>query len=304
MSLKNMILDKLNALIRRSYWFNNIAFPDCKKFWTQKTFNLDLVNIGSSSAKYAFDYTGLNINAANWAMVPQTLVGDFEVIKNYFSYIIPNRGIVLIPLCPLSALGGSSDYFDDKYYSILNISSIPHSSFKKKNEVMDVFQNPLNYYPLIEIFKELCRFFRKQDIIMDEKTMEVDANNIIQTWMKEFSITDFKDPLSLVNQDAKEDSSKVLSDLIQFCLDRSLKPILIIPPISKYLLSKFTPHMRKEFIDTFVAKSNTHNVIFLNYLDDADLIDTALYRNAFFLNEKGAKKFTNRVLHDIGSLQS
>ena len=303
MSIKNKVIGKLNALVRQSYWFNNVAFPDCKKFWTQRAFNLDLVNIGSSSAKYAFNYKGLNIKAANWAVAPQSFVGDTEILKNYFSYIKSNGGIVLIPLCPLSALGGSSDYFHDKYYSILNLSSIPHSSFKKKQEVMSVFQHPLNYYPLIELFRVISQIFRKENIIMDEKSIEVDANIRIQSWMKEFSITNFNDPLSLVNQDAKEDGVKILSDLIQFCLDRNFKPVLIIPPMTKNLSSKLTPQMRDDFIDSFVEKANSQNIIFLSYLDNDDFIDYSLYRNSFFLNEKGARKFTSRVLHDIGLLQ-
>jgi hypothetical protein len=304
MSIKNKILSKLNALIRRSYWFNNVAFPDCKKFWTQKTFNLDLVNIGSSSGKYAFNYTGLNIKAANWAVAPQSFVGDTEVLRNYFSFLKSNGGVVFIPLCPFSALGGSSDYFHDKYYSILDLSSIPHASCKKKQEVMNIFQHPLNYYPLFELFRDLSRIFRKQNIIMDEKTMEVNANNMIQSWMKEFSITDFNDPLSLVNQDAKEDGAKILSDLIQFCVDRNLKPVLIIPPMTKYLSSKLTPQMRENFINSFVEKANSQNAIFLSYLDNDDFIDNSLYRNSFLLNEKGARKFTSQVLHDIGLLKS
>lgn len=105
MSMTNFIKIKLNGLIRRSYWYNNILFPDCKKFWSHNTFNLDVVNLGSNSGKYAFEYSEEHVKAANWAMGPQTLLADFEILKNYCSYL-KNDAVVIIPLCPFTCLGG------------------------------------------------------------------------------------------------------------------------------------------------------------------------------------------------------
>ena len=134
--MRNKILRLINAGIRRkSYWYNNVLFADCPKFWNSQTFNLDVVNLGSSSGKYAFDYSGLGLKGANWAMAPQSLVADLAVLKTYSSFLKPQGGIVLMPLCPFSCLGGSSLYLSDKYYSILRMSSIPYGSYRKQQEV-------------------------------------------------------------------------------------------------------------------------------------------------------------------------
>ncbi|MFK2344631.1 hypothetical protein ACIXNK_10290 [Bacteroides fragilis] len=105
MSILRKIFRKVNGLLRRSYWVNEVVFPDCKKFWNHNTYGLELVNLGSSSAKYGFNYDGVDIKAANWAMAPQTFVGDYAILSNYSSYLKPGATI-LISFCPFSSLGG------------------------------------------------------------------------------------------------------------------------------------------------------------------------------------------------------
>ena len=85
MSLKKKISVKLNGLVRRSYWYNEVVFPDCKKFWTHKVFNLDVVNLGSTSGLNAFNYEGVPLKAANWALGHNPILADQEMLNNYFS---------------------------------------------------------------------------------------------------------------------------------------------------------------------------------------------------------------------------
>lgn len=61
MSIKHKIASKINGAIRRTHWFNEELFPDCRKFWEYNKFNTDVINLGSTSGFYAFDYEGLKI---------------------------------------------------------------------------------------------------------------------------------------------------------------------------------------------------------------------------------------------------
>ena len=61
MSIKHKIASKLNGAIRRTHWFNEELFPDCRKFWNYNTFNTDVINLGSTSGCHAFDYEDLPI---------------------------------------------------------------------------------------------------------------------------------------------------------------------------------------------------------------------------------------------------
>lgn len=301
MNLKNKIKNKLNGLIRRSYWYQNILFPDCAKFWKHNTFNLDIINLGSSSGKYAFNYDKQPIKAANWAMSPQTLVADFEILRNYSSYLKPQNAIVLIPLCPFSCLGGSNLYMSDKYYTILNLASIPQGNYKKAQEIKDIQQNPLMHFPLMALISEIKHLFRNEkNNSINKKQMQANAEEFMKGWMFEFSITDFKNELILKNKDAYEDSVKILSEMIDFCLSRNIQPVLVLPPVTKYLAEKFTPKMLNTFIYEFVAKINKkHSVCFLNYWQDKELINPKYFRNSFYLNDTGSQEFTNRILHDL-----
>lgn len=300
--MKNKILHIINAGIRRkSYWYNDILFADCPKFWKHRTFNLDIVNLGSSSGKYAFDYSGLELKGANWAMAPQSLVADLAILKTYSSFLKPQGGIVLIPLCPFSCLGGSGLYLPDKYYSILRMASIPYCSYQKQQEVFAKRDNPLRYYPAIEIIRDIWSLFRYPDNSIPEKEFRQNAEQFINGWMHEFSILDFKNPLILKNQDAYEDGVRILNEMIQFCLERNLRPIIVIPPVTKQLSLLFTDDMREKFIYSFVNQGNKQGVKFLDYFEDTDFSDNPkLFRNSFFLNNAGAKLFTRRVLKDLG----
>ena len=90
----------LNAIYKQTNAFQN-KFVDIKKFQNLKeTDRFDVVNLGSNQPKFAFDYSGLNIKGANWAVGPQTFQYDFVLLKKYSKHL--NAGaVVIIPVCPL-----------------------------------------------------------------------------------------------------------------------------------------------------------------------------------------------------------
>lgn len=300
MHIKNLIKKRLNNLIKKSYWYQNIAFSDCKKIWDIKESNLDIINIGSSSGKFAFDYNYCHVKAFNFAMSPQTLYIDLEILKKYSKYLKPQNAIVLIPLCPFSCLGGSSLYMPDKYYTILDLESIPLGNYKKAQEIRKIQQNPLTYYPLISLISEIKHLFKKgNECKMNKKQMQINAEEFMRGWMSEFNITDFKNDLILKNKNAYESSVQILSEIIDFCLIRNIRPVLVLPPVTKYLAEKFTPGMLQLFVYDFIKKANKRSVTFLDYWNDSEFSDKLYFRNSFFLNQKGAQKFTQKVLNDL-----
>lgn len=282
-------------ILSRSYWYNHVVFADCAKFWSHKTFNLDIVNLGSSSALAAFDYSGHpELKAANWAMAPQTFVADMEILRNYCSFLKKGASVV-IPVCPLSCLGGSNDDLADKYYTILNIASIPHASFRRYKQQVQIRQQPWLFYPILPIdwLRNKIRRFHKPQY-------EQDAQIRINSWKKEFSIIDFDYDLSLVNKDAFDDGVLVLKKIFRFCKERNFQPILVLPPVHKTLSSYFTQTVRKKFIDNFIeqALKDEDDVLYLDYFMD-ERFSTKMFADSFLLNKKGAVLFTDIVLKDL-----
>ena len=301
MNMVRKIIGKFNSLLKRSYWYNEKLLPDCKKFIYHNRYNLDIVNLGSSSAKYAFDYSGLEVAASNWAMEPQSFVNDYAVLTNYSSFL--KKGAkVIIPICPFSSLGGGNDYFADKYYTFIRPISIPNYSLKKRNDVKHIQNYPIFYYPFYGMLYDVYRLFARNEKQQSYQHIKQDAKRRIDNWKREFSIYKFEDDLSLINQDRYDDSLEALKQLINYCMEHGYQPILVLPPVSPCLSEYFTDEVREKYIYSFIEKCNIDGVPFIDYIDDTQFKDQDLYMTSFTLNKKGRKVFTARLLKDIAVL--
>ena len=302
MNLLTKVERKINALIKRTFWYREVVFADCEKFWKQKTLNLEIVNLGSSVSKYAFDYSNCNNKAANWAMTPQTFVGDYAILSNYLSFLSDNA-IVIITLCPFSCLDDGKQYLPDKMYSIVDAMSIPNFSMERKSLVYDIKENPYKYFPLVSLFSELGIRTKQTNHILTKEEMDKDAIAWIDSWKKQFSLYSLNDRFSLVNQDRFKMAVIALNKLIELCISHNFKPVIVLPPTSNSLLEYFDSAFIKQYIEDYVQASTNNKILFLNYFSDKEFRDISLYKNAGVLNEIGAKGFTNRVLSDLKILK-
>ena len=300
------ILNRLNRVLNNwasnTTWYENVAgFAGCKRILNTNCFDLPIANLGSSSAVYAFNYDAVGLKGLNLATPKQSLLADYEMIRNYFSYL-KEGAVVLIPLCLFSALEGEDAEFPDKSYVLLQSESIPHFSWKKKLQVMELFNNPIDYIPFFSVPRALLRPLKPRKTTMSSEELDKDAARWINDWMKEFSIIDFNRSLSLKNQDSYLSASDLLKDIMDFCISRKFKPVVVVPPISNSLANLYTKQMRELLITEFVQKSNKVNVPFLNYIDNKFLANDMFFRNAFFLNDKGANEFTKQLFSDLRNI--
>lgn len=304
MNIKHKIASKLNGAIRRTHWFNEELFPDCRKFWNYNTFNTDVINLGSTSGYYAFDYEGLPIKGGNFALRHNPLSGDQAILKNYFGYLNPKGGHVIIPLCVFSSLAGSYDFMEDRFYTLVYPSSIPHFSYRRQQQIKTIAANPIRKFPFWSIYTELRALLRgTSHSTLTEEQMKTDAERWIKGWKHEFALSDFSQPLSLINKDGVNDAAEILNDIISFCKERNIKPVIMIPPMYHTLAEKFDEKARQLFVYDLIEKIEDKTVPFHNYMDDSRFSrDSSLFMNSFFLNKKGAKKFTRIALTDIGLL--
>lgn len=298
------VLEKIfsisNALIKKGFWFNNIKFQDCSKFWVYNTFNTDVINLGSTSAVCAFDYDGIPLKCSNWALSINPLLGDMAILKNYFSYL-KEGATVIIPLCPFSALAGGYSITEDRYYTLLYPSSIPSYSLRRHNQIRGEMLSPIFIYSPWNLFDDIKHVIcGNKDRLLSEAEMVIDAKIRMDNWMKEFSIYSFSNSLSMINVDSINEAARIVNDIIRFCKERNLTPYLLIPPVYHSLGSLFTPDVKAQVIDQLVNKIEDKSVWFHNYMDDHEFRGrNDLFRDSFLLNRKGAKLFTKRVLTDL-----
>lgn len=289
-------------------WYQQ-KFQDCQKFWKGIPEGLEVVNLGSNSAFYGFDYSGLSVKAANWAMRPQSFPQDLAILKTYCSYLRP-RAIILIALGPYSScFKNYKDIELEKYYTVLHPGVFENFSIEKCEAVFRLRNNPYRYamkQMLLNGFKMFVGRLLRRSIpaeLLDKQPMnaaqlEADSEHWIDGWKKQFNITDMdaSQPEHIVNGRRKRIA--VFKEMIAFCKEREYRPVIVLPPVTESLSSKFSETFRKNYIYSFLEEAEVSDIPFFNYLDDKRFKDTSLYFNSFFLNRTGARLFTKTVLEE------
>lgn len=124
----------------------------------------------------------------------------------------------------------------------------------------------------------------------------------VKGWKHQFAISDFDAPLTEENRKGREYRINLMRELIDFCTDRGYHPVYVIPPVTQYLDSYFTPRFKETYYYSYL-KAVDRPVPLLDYSANKDLMSSALYFNSFFLNHRGRQLFTKQVLKDLGLMQ-
>lgn len=257
----------LNKQVRKTNWYKN-SIPDMDNYpnndWYRRHLerNFDIVNIGSSSSKYAFNYADCPVKAFNWAEQPQSLTNGFKILKNYFS-ILKKGGKVVIALGPFSGLnvdGKWNKTVNDKYYYILDSTLVDNY-----RQVFWRRRFPLLFLPihsLKRLIKDIpVKTFNNKGCKCAD--FEEDAESWIENWKVEFGINDLDAPLSLDNKKGQKYRIRLLQQIIDFCLERNLQPVLVIPPMHPALAIRFSEAFWENYILYFIKQANLNRFLFI-----------------------------------------
>lgn len=300
-------------LLKKTDWYKNIfiyttQFVSNEGYRSDLQRNYDIVNLGSNPARFAFFYE--SVLGQNWSTGAQGLSEDLEILKYYFSYI-KKGGTVLIPIVPFSSIFPYVKYYKMAYTPVAYYSKFIKILDGYQARRLPLFRKACYFirYPLFvqpKAFRYLIRDTEKDSrLYLSEQFMQPlelhnDANKWINGWMKEFDIDNLTLPLNDRLKEPFNESIKDLRNLISFCVERDLRSVIIIPPVTKYLSSYFTTEIKEQYIYSFVRQANIQNAVFLDYFDDERFQDPQYYFNSFFLNLRGRKLFTRQVLQDLG----
>ena len=302
----------LNVLYKRTnHWKNQFRFE--KNFISNHGYrdnlsrNLDIVNLGSNPAKYGLFYE--NVRGQNWATGSQGLEMDLEILKYFHSYI-KEGGIVLIPIMPFTAISQyiktKKEYWNDSYYikfaKILDVSQV--RQLPNGSKLLRKIKYPLIFDPLLirYLFADVPT---DNSLEISEQTMssvelEHDADRHIDGWKKEFDAATVKDfIIDSKYSPYRDESVAILRQIVEYCKERNLKPVLLTIPMSKYLAKRFDIDFRKKMVYDFVCELNIDGLMFLDYMFDVRFDDSSLYNGSFFLNLKGRKLFSTQLMKDL-----
>lgn len=298
-TISNLLYKVANRIIRQMKWYNNY-WQGAQKFWNINTFELDVVNLGSGAALHAFDYSQCDIKGMNWALSPQSLVHDYNILRNYFSYL-KNGATVIITICPFSCL--FSQYNKEakfKYYTFLHPATIIDFDDNERTRALSIKQNPFKYMPSKSIILSIKEYlgYIKHYILLKKNAPDLQrsADIMLDGWKKQFGITDLKSPLSQKHLKEKKARHETLIEIVDFCKERDLKPVIVIPPMHVTLTKQFPKEMIVNYIDSFLEGVN---VPIFNYMSNELFLEEKYYKEALFLNSEGAKVFTEQIINDI-----
>lgn len=297
----------LNRLFIRTNYYQN-SLHNVEKFVSNNAgvaiipSHLDIVNLGSSQPKFAFDYSRVSIKGMNWGIAPQTLDYDFRVLMKYHCYL-KQDAVVLIPICPFEMFAYKMSHRSNyKYYSFLPPYLI--RNYSKWTSFL------LRRLPVLTEKKNIVRFLK--DVpkdnrleldcnLMSDEELKKDAEKWIHSWEKEFNIKMENLVLSEYNKECIEKNIQILNKLLHFCVDNQYRPVLILLPVTEYLGEKISSTFREKHIKSYLEKANDLNVPLLNYFDDKRFTSSDLYINSFFFNIKGRLLFTEAVIAELKS---
>ena len=311
MKKKHLVAYLLSKPIKKLFWYRD-SYGDMLKFTRQK-FNTRFAVLGSSPAKWAFDECIVEA-CANWATAPQSISDDFRVLKNYHSFL-SSEGYVLLFLSHCRGL--KKDYVDSshfrKYHYFLHPILNPFYDEKIFWQIKKEVDFPIYYvikHP-IRILKSVikCDVLKKvarnsTNNCMNEFQLEQDAEMWMSGWKKEFSENVFNTPLSESAQESFEYNKELILEMAEFCKERNLKLAFVIPSVTNALKSKFSKEFSKAALYDLIAPAQEkYNIPLFDYLENKELQDDDLYFNSFFLNKRGRRLFTEKLINDVKNLK-
>lgn len=298
---KRKIKRLVNQELCKTSWYANL-WNGVEKFWNFHSFNLDIVNLGSGAGYYAFNYEDSGVKGSNWALWPQSLEHDFNILKNYFSFIKP-YGHVIITACPFGCLFSPSynHAHNLKYYTFLHPATIINFEEDERVKALLLKERPLDYLGIQKSIRKII----KNKLTLEEKhevseSYVDNAQLMVEGWKEQFGIDDLDAPIKGKHVEEFHKRQNLLREIIQFCIERDLKPVIVYPPIHPSLSILMSNEFRKQYIYDFIEGAiQGLNCSFYEYINH-DMINTDdLFRTSYFLNTNGAKKFTQQLLNQL-----
>ena len=303
-----------NSLLKKTQWYRNMfvdydyqIYPGNVWYREHDERNFDIVALGSSGAKWAFDFESAGIKGMNWANQPQTLQEDYNLLRHYHS-ILHKGSYVIITIMPFSGLNKTTGLMDAMKYVRLDYQgeAIQPHMYKRACRLAQypiLFGKPAIKALIRYVLGKESKYNRSALAMLEHNPMtmeqlEANALSFVNGWKKQFGISDLEAPLTPINQAGRNYRISLMRELIDFCIERGYKPVYVIPPVTIHLSKYYTPKFEEIYVYDFL-KQVDRDVMLLDYSKDLELKKDNLYFNSFFMNKTGRYTFTKRVMTDL-----
>lgn len=254
---------------------------------------LEIVNLGSTFAKYGFDYQLFGKRGFNFAGQPQPLKEDHAILSQYQDHLKPSAVVLIVLICPF--------VFSLYDYVELEPASSEGGIVKIKKTIKKVIGAD-------NISALKCKInkmrHRKDTTFSAEEKSCIMAQKRVDGWKEEFSLMD------TVSVHPSEELKRVfaktrreLTDILLLCRERGFCPVLMDMPVAKAEHSMFSKAFIREFYDENIKKANVIDAPTLRYFGDERFDDALLYENyTDCFNDFGRRKFAEILINDLRKL--
>lgn len=293
----------LNSLYKRTNHYNN-QFVDVRKYWSKDGVpdGLQMINVGSNHPKFGFDYSDTDINGANLAIGPQTFEYDFAILRKNVLHLAP-KAVVVFPICLQNFFlyRQENRTIHVKYYTFLNPKDIVGYTQKERFSELDfpLFFHPKRLRYLIKDSRKDSRLEWTENPLKSATELNKDADFWIRCWDREFNIHIPSLEISEKNEEDISQNIRLMKEMITYCHEHGLQPVIAILPVTEYLSSRFSEEYLEKRVFNYIYESAKAGAPVFNYLKDERFTSPALYINSFFFNKKGRKAFTKVMLEDM-----
>jgi len=246
-------------------------------------YGLEIVNLGSTFSKSGFDYQYFGKKGFNFAVAPQPLKVDREVLEKYQDHIRGGAVVVVVVVCPFG-------------FSLYEYEKIKKPIFCRCASRLKSLLKKM-------IGEERIQRYRQhgQASLSVSELSHINACRRVDAWKTEFSLanTTVQKPTPELQETFKKTAGE-LAKILDLCRKRHFRPIIINMPAAKEEYGQFSDEFIKLFYDDNIKKVDTSGVPVVDYFRDPRFDDAALYENyADCLNDKGRRLFAEVLIEDL-----
>lgn len=255
------------------------------KDYGEVPYNLEMVNLGSTFSKYGFDYQYFGKKGFNFAVAPQPLKTDREVLEKYQKHINKNGVVVIVIVCPFG-------------FCVHEYSSLRRPPFQREISWLK------------RLVKKALRYDRRKqhnlekDPLSTEELCRINSRSRVNDWKKEFFLKNTTTQLPTKElQKTFVKTRAELAGIITLCKEDGFRPLIINMPAMKEECSQFSNAFIKAFYEDNLGQANMDGVPVIDYFGDERFNDISLYENyADCFNDNGRRLFASVLTEDMKKL--
>lgn len=293
----------INRKVKSTNAYSNLCI-DIKTFRDGLPKKIQLVNTGSTYSKFAFSSLyDKHLNYADFSLQSESLEMDCAIFDHYANRL--ESGCVVVVVVAAACLLLYRETGENLlYYQILDDKSIPEYSVKNKiKSVFPIFTNKRLVKRLLQDDLKWNSIYDSQKVNFSEQESVIYLEGLETVWKTLFQLTDLKTTnLSEEHYDNINLNVYYINHIIDKCKEKSLRPVIVVPPFSRKLNDKFSKEFLDKVVDSYLSKiSKEKEVPYLNYqFDEYFQNKENLYVDeGFRLNYLGSEIFVNKLFSDL-----